>query len=318
MRRNLTYLTLLIVLIFGCENQIPPNGSNLQTILDSNSFELIIKGCHGGMMGGVDCEEEIIIFDKDTLKFKSQDKTYIRVLNDFRRDTLYKCFHDLLKFHQPDKNIEKDGGGCMYHDYDYTFINDSLKLTIKPAEGNGIYYRIQDIITLNLLADIINWAEEIHQLDSLDFLKFKHHKITNIKKLVSIEDGIEIIVGLHLKTTLSDSSITIIPIPNPGYSFKKLSPVTFVQRDNEFYDFIVLPERYIEDIDESDTLLNSILELDILGVDFELLPAEDILNKSSRDLYGIKSKDRYIMKLKFADDKYLNIKIEDLSLDIYQ
>jgi hypothetical protein len=277
---------------------------------------LIIKGCHGGIVGGVDCVKEVIIFDSDTLKVESQNKTYIRLLNESRRDSLYKYFYDLLNIHQPDKNLEKDGFGCTYHDYDYTFKNDSLEMTIKPSEGNGIYYKIQDIIRLNLLSDIINWKEDIQQLDSTDFLLFKNQKITKIKKLVNKSDGLNKIVGLHLETSLNDTSITIIPVPNPHFSFKQLSPVTFIQTDQEFYDFIILPGQNIEYLNESDTLLQSILDKEILGVDFEFMPADE-RDTISRDIYGIKSRDKYNMKLKFEGKRYIIFETEGLGLKIY-
>ncbi|MFN8255714.1 MAG: hypothetical protein U0W24_08505 [Bacteroidales bacterium] len=316
MRHNLIYLSILIFLIFGCKDEIQPNRTDLQNILDSKKFELIIKGCHGGIVGGVGCEEEIIIFDKDTLMFKSRDKTYIRVLNESRRDSLYKYFNDLLNIHQPDKNIEKDGFGCGYHDYDYTFKNDSLKLTIKPYEGNGIYHKIQDIVKLDLWADIVNWEDNIQQLDSTDFMLFNNYKIVGIRKLIRNVNGIDKIAGLNLVTTLGDTSLTIIPAPNPHYSLKRLSPVTFVQNSSDFYDFVILPDRYIENLSESDTILNGIIGLDIQGVNFKLILPEDKLDKIHDDIYGVKSKERFLMYIKFDDNRSIVIENEGLTLEV--
>lgn len=315
---RLKYYLLIMIFIFGCKNETPPNKENLSTILNSLNFKLTIRSCHGNITGKNQCQVEIMIFDNDTITFKTNEKTYVKRLNKSKRDSLYEYFYELLDFHQPDKKIGKDGFGCLYHDYNFIFKNDSLEMTIKPHEGNDIYYRIQELLKFNLYMNIVNGHEYVHQLDSIDFLLFTNHKITDIYKLVSTFEENEKIVGLHLNTTRNDTSFTVIPTPNPSLSFKQLSPISVFQDFSEFSDLIVLTDRYIQPLSSSDTLLNRIIGIEILGIEYKFKPKTKFVDNSKVDIYGIKSKDKFVMTIYFENSIQITIENTGLSLDIYE
>lgn len=302
--------------MFGCKSETPPNNDNLISILNSPSFKVIITCCQGSITGKTFCHNEIISFYDDTIKFQTEDKEFVKYLQKSKRDSLYKYFHHLIGLHQPKKRIGKEGSGCLYTDFNYKFNNDSIEVTIKPGSENNIYYKIQELLNLNLYQTIINGHKYVHQLDSVDLLLIKNQNITKILKLNSKIDGTEAIVGLHFITAHQNKSFSIIPSPNPGFSFKQLSPITIFQSLNEFSDMEVLPDRQMQSVSDADSILNKIIGLDVLEIEFEFKPGSKVLDKSKDDIYGINSMDKYVMKISFENNKHLVIDNTGLSLNI--
>jgi hypothetical protein len=238
-------------------------------------------------------------------------------LDKSRRDSLNRYFLKLIDFHQPEKNIEKDGFGCLYHDYDFTFEKDGLKILIKPQEGNGIYFKIVRLLNLDRYLNIVSGLEDVHQLDSIDFSLLTNQKISNITKLIGNIDGTEKIVGLYLKTSLNDTTFSIIPSPNSGFSLKQLSPISIYLKYIEFSDFVEMPKRHLQPVSDSDTILKKILGLNIIKIEYLLKPKAKFIDESLVDFYGVEKNDKFLMKIYFKNHNRLIIENRGLSLDIY-
>lgn len=327
MRYLLLYILVIIIFLFGCKNETPsnneirPNKENLTSIISSQDYKLTIKCCHGGIVGKVSCHDELISFKNDTLEYYNGDETYIKRIDKSKQDYLNSYYYRLLDFHRPEKKIEKDGfGGCMYHDYNFTFENDSLEITIKPQEGNGIFYKILELININYYYEYISGHVDGMSIDSSDLDVIINHNIVTIKKLVHLNSGIETLGGLNLELSNDTSSISlsILPTPNPGISSKRLSPYLKFQRTNDFSEFEIMPERQIQPLNSSDTLLNNIVGQDILGIEFDFKPRDESINKLINDIYGVNSKDTFVMKICFKNKKRVTIENNGFSLDIYE
>jgi hypothetical protein len=284
-----------------------PDSDTINSIIDSRSFKLTITGCHGGIVGKNHCNDEIMVFDSLSVKYYSGDDIYIRYLDEIRWDSLYKYFNYLITIHQPDKNLKKDGFGCTYHDYNYTFENDSIRTTIKPREGNGIYYRIEDLMNIKYYWGVFGGSEYMKKLDSSDLIGLKGHKITEIKKLTADDEYFKGLMGINIFTTYSDTSISILPTPNPGLSIKEYAPYIFYQPFNDFKEFEILPERKIQSISTNDELLNKIIDLKIEDIYLQPILGDKYVDSNNLFGYKINNKDRFKLVLQFENDLIMTI-----------